>query len=70
MRTANNYLTVENWNLKHPVGTKVILTKDDKSTVETATRSQAELLGGHTPVIWLEGMSGCWALSRVKAVQS
>jgi protein gp37 len=31
----------------------------------TRTRSEASLLGGHTPVVWVEGMAGCVALDRV-----
>lgn len=51
---------------KHPIGTPVLVTKDDGTTIETKTRSPAEVLAGHTAVIWLEGISGCYLLSRVK----
>lgn len=34
-----------------------------------ATRSAAQMLGGHSAVVWLEGVSGCVALSHVEAVQ-
>ena len=34
-----------------------------------ATRSEAQMLSGHTAVVWLEGVSGCVALSHVEAVQ-
>lgn len=61
-------LEVENWNLKHPVGTPVTLRKDDGSVIETRTRARAEILSGHTPVIWLEGVRGCYLLSRVRAI--
>lgn len=59
-------LLVENWNLKHPVGTRVVVRKDDGTKMTTVTRSQAELLSGHTPVIWVTGISGCYALERVR----
>jgi len=54
------------WNEKHPVGTEVIVTKDLGEKIRTKTRSKAEVLSGHTPVIWLNGISGCYILERVK----
>jgi len=62
-----NQALVENWNLKHPVGTKVTVTKDDGTVIDSETTSEAQVLGGHTPVIWLEGIRGCYALDRVRA---
>jgi hypothetical protein len=59
---------VYDWNENYRVGQRVSVRKDDKSTVETVTRSPATLLGGHTPVIWLEGITGCYALDRVTAL--
>jgi len=56
---------VEAWN-GTPEGTPVIVTKDDKSEVKTKTRSIPWLLGGHTAVIQLEGISGCYVLERVR----
>lgn len=63
---------VQDWNVMHPVGIEVIVTKDDETEQMTKTRSGAYLLGasgdypGHTAVIMLEGMSGCYALERVR----
>ncbi len=59
-------LEVENFNLKTPVGSKVFVTYDDGSKVETETTSKAYLLGGHTPVIHLQDVTGCYLLNRVK----
>lgn len=56
----------DDWNAKHPVGTAVTLTKDLGEQVPTKTRSVAQVLSGHSAVIWLEGISGCWLLERVK----
>ena len=56
------------WNHNHPPGTPVIFITDDGTQVHTKTRSWAELLGGHTPVVWLEGRTGCYALDRVVVV--
>jgi hypothetical protein len=53
------------WNEKNPVGTRVILKKDAGVEVHTKTRSIASVLSGHSAVIWLEGVSGCYALDRV-----
>ena len=63
------------WNEKHPVGIAVIVTKDDRTEFKTKTRSSAYMLGesgeypGHTAVVMLEGISGCYALDRVKPIQ-
>ncbi len=60
-------LQVENWNLKHPVGTEVTVELDSGEIRATKTRSKAQMLSGHTAVIWLEGITGCYLLSRVRA---
>jgi hypothetical protein len=31
------------------------------------TRTEAQMLSGHTAVVWLEGVSGCISLSHVEA---
>jgi hypothetical protein len=49
----------------HPVGTPVVVTKDDGSEVRTKTRSAPWMLCG-TAVILLEGISGGYALCRVR----
>lgn len=59
---------VEDWNQKYRVGQKVTVKKDAGNTVETTTTSNAVLLGGHTPVIHVEGISGCYALDRVTPI--
>ena len=51
-----------NWTL----GTQVIVTKDDGSELHTITKSSPWMLVGHTPVILVEGISGCYLLSRVR----
>lgn len=53
------------WNAKHPVGTQVKVKRDTSEITLTKTRSGAEMLSGHTAVIWLEGISGCYMLDRV-----
>ncbi len=69
MRTAaKQKKLVEQWK-DTPVGTAVIVTKDDRSEVPTKTDSGAFLLGGHTACIMLNGISGCYSLERVRLVQ-
>lgn len=52
------------WNKEHPIGTPVTLLKDGGDLVDTVTTSSAQLMCG-SPVIWLEGISGCYLLDRV-----
>lgn len=58
----------DTWNAKHQIGAPVNVRMDNGETTRTVTRSKAEMLSGHTAVIWLEGISGCYMLDRVKAV--
>lgn len=53
------------WNAFYPPGTDVIVRMDSGELRPTKTRSRAEVLSGHTPVIWLEGISGAYLLDRV-----
>lgn len=66
---AADVALVDAWNAKNPPGTPVVVTKDDGTNYSTKTRSYAELLGGHTPVVWLAGRSGCVGLDRVAVGQ-
>lgn len=56
---------VEAFNKRNPPGTVVMMVKDLGQQVETRVRYPAEVLSGHTPVVWLEGVTGCYLLSRV-----
>lgn len=53
------------WNARHPVGRKVFVRKDNGEAFQTETRSMAQVLSGHTSVIWVGGMPGCYSLDRV-----
>lgn len=57
---------INKWNRKHAVGAAVIVTKDDGSELETITESAACILGGHSAVIFVKGISGAYALHRVR----
>lgn len=66
---ANLQAGCDAFNAKHPVGTRVLLKKDFvDQPVETRTRSTAQVLSGHSAVIWLEGVSGCYLLDRVTPI--
>jgi len=58
----------DDFNGRYQVGQSVTVRKDDRSGVSTRTRSTAQVLGGHSAVIWLEGISGCYLLDRVTPV--
>jgi hypothetical protein len=62
---------IEEWK-DVPIGTEVIVTKDLGEKFHTKTRSEPWMLGssctspGHTAVILVEGISGCYMLERIK----
>jgi len=58
---------VREWNEKYPVGTPVIVTKDDETEIRAVTTHEATMLGGHTAVAWLKDIRGCYSLERVRA---
>ena len=58
---------VEVFNQKHPVGSVVTVIKDIGEKVVTKVRHPAEVLSGHTAVVWLDGISGAYVLNRVIA---
>lgn len=61
-------MTIAQFNRCCPPGTKVRVKRDLGEIVETTVKYEAQLLGGHTPVVWLDGISGCYLLSRVTPV--
>lgn len=64
----NQQRMVNDWNAAHPIGTSVEVRLDSGEVRVTKTRSAAEMLGGHTAVVWLDGIAGGYLLSRVTAV--
>lgn len=58
----------EAFNAACPVGHPVVVRMDCGDRVSTVTRSAAEVLSGHSAVIWLENISGCYLLDRVTPV--
>lgn len=59
---------VDDWNAHHQLGTEVIVRRDSGQEVQTKTRSQAWVLSGHSAVIMVDGISGCYSLDRVRPV--
>lgn len=58
---------VSTFNIYHPVGTPVRYWTGalEGEGVESKTTTPAQLLGGHTAVVWVEGHAACVALSHV-----
>lgn len=63
-----NKKMVDAWNGKYKVGQKVKVKKDDGSFVETETKHEATMLGGHTAVGWFKDIRGAYSLERAKAI--
>jgi hypothetical protein len=57
----------DKFNAAHQVGAAVSVKLDSGEVRETVTTSEAQVLSGHTAVIWLEGIRGCYDLKRVTA---
>ncbi|MFJ1827372.1 hypothetical protein [Streptomyces sp. NPDC088178] len=65
-------MTAEQWNERYPIGTPVTAypgcrPEDDPNDerLVTRTRSKAEVLGGHTDVVWVDGHGACIALTHI-----
>lgn len=56
------------FNARYPVGTSCSVRKDGGEAIITKTRSEAQVLSGHSAVIWLEDISGCYLLDRVSPI--
>lgn len=59
----------DKFNAAHQVGASVSVKLDSGEVRETVTNSEAQVMGGHSAVIWLDGVSGCYDLERVTAVK-
>lgn len=63
--------TADQFNEDCPVGTPVCVwpgVRHDGSGFDTKTRSEAFVLMGHTPAVFVEGKIGCIALTYVKPI--
>ena len=68
--TAKFQAACDKFNAAHQVGTAVSVELDGGEVRETITVSEAQVLSGHTAVIWLDGISGCYDLERVTALKA
>jgi hypothetical protein len=67
--TISQKALVAKWNERFPVGTRVRYWTGDRYGIGkvSTTRTLAEVLSGHTAVVWVNGEAGCVALSHVEA---
>lgn len=65
---ATEARAVLSWNECYPIGLAVQVKMDSGEDRITFTTSKAYLLGGHSAVIWLKGITGCYALNRVTPI--
>ena len=56
---------IDVFNEKTPVGSPVTVIGDAGERITTKIKYPAKVLSGHTPVVWLDGISGCYLLDRV-----
>ncbi|MGX9698156.1 hypothetical protein ACWYXK_14310 [Janthinobacterium lividum] len=68
--TAKLQATCDKFNAAHQVGAAVSVKLDGGEVRETVTASEAQVMGGHTAVICLDGVSGCYDLDRVTALRA
>lgn len=59
----------DSFNAAHQVGAAVSVELDSGEIRDTVTTSEAQVLSGHSAVIWLDGISGCYDLERVTALK-
>jgi hypothetical protein len=59
---------VNTFNKACPIGTPVTVTKDLGEQIETVTRSEAWIIGGHSGVVLLKGISGGYLIDRVTPI--
>jgi hypothetical protein len=60
---------VGRFNASCPIGARVSVRMDNGQERITTTRAPAQVLSGHTAVVWLDGMCGAYLLDRVSPVR-
>ena len=68
--TAQLQAACDKFNAAHQIGAAVSVKLDSGEVRETITVSEAQVLSGHTAVIWLDGIRGCYDLERVTPLPS
>lgn len=56
---------ISEFNKRNPVGAIVSVIKDFGEVIQTKVRCPASIIGEHTAVAWLKGISGGYRLDRV-----
>ncbi len=56
---------VDAWNARNMVGTAIRYRDDHGKIIDSKTRSEAWVLGGHNAVIMIDGRSGCYDFERI-----
>lgn len=69
MKRKNPFIEAAQWNDSVPVGADVIVTKDNGTEHRTKTRSDAWVVGDHTAVVKVDGISGGYMLSRIRRAE-
>ena len=69
---AQRVKEVEKFNARYSVGDALWAYRGivRENPIAVTLRAPAELLGGHTPVAWVDGTSGCIALTHLEARQA
>ena len=62
---------VENFNKKNPIGTPVRYWTGmrEGDGAKSKTRTAAQILQGHTPVVWVEDHGACIALTHIDPIR-
>lgn len=68
--TAQLQAACDKFNASIPVGAAVSVLLDGGAVRETITTSEAQVLSGHSAVIWLDGISGCYDLDSVTSLKA
>lgn len=58
------------WNARHPLGTQIVFEniRGEGESARGNTTSEAQVMGGHSAVIWFDGKSGCVDLDHCMAL--
>ena len=68
--TAKLQAACDKFNAAHQVSAAVRVELDSGESRETVTTSEAQVLSGHTAVIWLDGIRVCYDLERVTSLKA
>lgn len=59
---------ITDWNINHKIGTTVRAKSNITGYIFSPTVSEATLLGGIVPVVWVKVKRGCRLLEDVEAI--